>query len=65
MRQKPTPQDTFFSLREERLSMRPSSVATEFVDMDWDEEDTTSDAGDNSTRVSLQSVSICLNPQCT
>ncbi|RDA87326.1 hypothetical protein CP532_2647 [Ophiocordyceps camponoti-leonardi (nom. inval.)] len=36
---------------------RPVSVATEFVDTDWDEE-LASDIEDNSPRVSLQSVSL-------
>ena len=54
MRQKPT-RDTFFSLKAESQTQRPSSVATEFVDTDWDEE-IVSEAEDNSPRVSLQSV---------
>ena len=49
--------DTFFSVKSEAYD-RPTSVATEFVDTDWDEQDTLSDAGDNSPRVSLQSVSL-------
>lgn len=56
MRQKPAPRDTFFSLKSEPYNARPTSVATEFVDTDWDEE-IISDAEDNSPRVSLQSVS--------
>ncbi|KAF4123454.1 SAM protein [Geosmithia morbida] len=54
MRQKPAPRDTFFSLRNEAQDLRPVSVATEFVDTDWDEE-TFSEPEDNSPRVSLQS----------
>ncbi|RDA92644.1 hypothetical protein CP533_1438, partial [Ophiocordyceps camponoti-saundersi (nom. inval.)] len=38
-------------------SHRPVSVATEFVDSDWDEE-IVSDAEDNSPRVSLQSLKL-------
>lgn len=56
MRQKPAPRDTFFSLRSEPHNARPTSVATEFVDTDWDEE-IISEVEDNSPRVSLQSVS--------
>lgn len=56
MRQKPAPRDTFFSLKNDVLDQRPLSVATEFVDTDWDEE-IISDTEDNSPRVSLQSVS--------
>ncbi|CAM1506620.1 Fc.00g062610.m01.CDS01 [Cosmosporella sp. VM-42] len=56
MRQKPAPRDTFFSLRNESQQFqRPTSVATEFVDTDWDEDDIISDAEDNSPRISLQS----------
>ncbi|GJN68607.1 SAM and PH domain-containing protein [Purpureocillium lilacinum] len=53
MRQKPA-RDTFFSFKDERQAPRPTSVATEFVDTDWDEELLT-EAEDNSPRVSLQS----------
>ncbi|PNY24721.1 Protein pob1 [Tolypocladium capitatum] len=53
MRQKPA-RDTFFSLKTESQTQRPTSVATEFVDTDWDEE-IVSEAEDNSPRVSLQS----------
>lgn len=63
MRQKPTPRDTFFSLKSEpQTVLRPASVATEFVDTDWDEDDDEiiSEAEDNSPRVSLQSVRIKL-----
>lgn len=59
MRQKPAPQNTFFNLKQEPQQFRPTSVATEFVDTDWDEEDDedeVSEAEDNSPRVSLQSV---------
>lgn len=58
MRQKPAPQNTFFNLKQEPQQFRPTSVATEFVDTDWDEEDDedeVSEAEDNSPRVSLQS----------
>jgi hypothetical protein len=61
MRQKPAPRDTFFSLKNEMIDQRPTSVATEFVDTDWDE-DIISDAEDNSPRISLQSVSGSLLP---
>ncbi|KAH8179999.1 SAM and PH domain-containing protein [Sarocladium implicatum] len=57
MRQKPAPRDTFFSLRNEsqvQTEQRPISVATEFVDTDFDDEDALTDDG-NSPRVSLQS----------
>lgn len=56
MRQKPAPRDTFFSLKSEpQTFLRPSSVTTEFVDTDFDD-DTVSETGNNSPRVSLQSV---------
>jgi hypothetical protein len=60
MRQKPLPRDTFFSLKNDsQLLERPISVATEFVDTDWEEEDEIiSDEEDNSPRISLQSVCI-------
>lgn len=64
MRQKPAPQNTFFNLKHQPQQFRPTSVATEFVDTDWDEEDDhdddddmISEPEDNSPRVSLQSVS--------
>lgn len=60
MRQKPAPRDTFFSLRSEPQSFRPDSVATEFVDTDWDED--ISEPEDNSPRVSLQSVCNTKHP---
>ncbi|KAM0253594.1 hypothetical protein ACHAQJ_007223 [Trichoderma viride] len=59
MRQKPAPQNTFFNLKHESQPQqtRPTSVATEFVDTDWDEEDddAMSEPEGNSPRVSLQS----------
>jgi hypothetical protein len=60
MRQKPAPQNTFFNLKHEpQQQTRPTSVATEFVDTDWDEEDddAMSEPEGNSPRLSLQSVS--------
>ncbi|KAF5615380.1 hypothetical protein F25303_13799 [Fusarium sp. NRRL 25303] len=58
MRQQPLPRDTFFSLKNDsQLLDRPISVATEFVDTDWEEEDEIiSDEEDNSPRISLQSA---------
>lgn len=56
MRQKAATRDTFFSLKSGMVDQRPLSVATEFVDTDWDEE-IISDDENNSPRVSLQSVS--------
>ncbi|KAF5620407.1 pob1 [Fusarium tjaetaba] len=58
MRQQPVPRDTFFSLKNDsQLLDRPISVATEFVDTDWEEEDEIiSDDEDNSPRISLQSA---------
>ncbi|KAJ2975096.1 hypothetical protein NQ176_g5709 [Zarea fungicola] len=56
MRQKPAPRDTFFNLINNSQQCRPMSVATEFVDTDWDEEETIlTDVEDNSPRVSVQS----------
>ncbi|KAL7950766.1 hypothetical protein V8C42DRAFT_130027 [Trichoderma barbatum] len=58
MRQKPTPQSTFFNLKQEPQQFRPTSVATEFVDTDWDEEEdeeVSEPEDNNSPRVSLQS----------
>ncbi|KAH7328812.1 hypothetical protein B0I35DRAFT_27540 [Stachybotrys elegans] len=55
MRQKPVPRETFFNLKHEPRSLRPESVATEFVDTDWDEDDIISEPEDNSPRLSLQS----------
>jgi hypothetical protein len=58
MRQRPLPRDTFFSLKNDsQILERPISVATEFVDTDWEEEDEIiSDEEDNSPRISLQSA---------
>ncbi|OAA78203.1 SAM and PH domain-containing protein [Akanthomyces lecanii RCEF 1005] len=59
MRQKPAPQDTFFNLINDSQHYRPTSVATEFVDTDWDEEDTVlTDAEDISPRGSFQSTTL-------
>ncbi|KOS18952.1 Protein pob1 [Escovopsis weberi] len=59
MRQKEISRDTFFSLKHEPQQFRPISVATEFVDTDWDEEeDIESDPEENSPRASLQSVPL-------
>ncbi|KFA70898.1 hypothetical protein S40288_10119 [Stachybotrys chartarum IBT 40288] len=55
MRQKPASRDNFFSFKNEPRSYRPESVATEFVDTDWDEDDIISEPDDNSPRLSLQS----------
>ncbi|KAF1731955.1 Protein pob1 [Beauveria bassiana] len=56
MRQKPAPNDTFFNLINDSQHYRPTSVATEFVDTDWDEEETVlTDAEDSSPRGSFQS----------
>lgn len=57
MRQKSNLRETFFSMRDER----PMSVATEFVDMDWDE-DIISEGDDNSPRNSVNSVSFMFSP---
>lgn len=58
MRQKPAPKNTFFSLINESQPKRPISVATEFVDTDWDGDDQIiSDDEENSPRVSVRSVS--------
>jgi len=54
MRQKPGMRDSLFSPKRDT---RPMSVATEFVDMDW-EEDIMSDVEDNSPRHSVNSVSL-------
>lgn len=58
MRQKSNLRDTFFGLKSEPQN-RPVSVATEFVDTDWDEE-IISEAEDNSPRHSVHSVSTTL-----
>jgi len=58
MVEKATLRDTFFSLKRER-QRRPTSVATEFVDTDWDDDDILSDPEEpmeNSPRHSLKSV---------
>lgn len=56
---KPGSRQSFFSFRNDSQQFRPTSVATEFVDTDWEEEDEIiSDVEDNSPRVSLQSVSV-------
>ncbi|KAM4054932.1 SAM and PH domain-containing protein [Hirsutella rhossiliensis] len=47
-------EDAFLTSKLESHAHRPMSVATEFVDTDWDEE-IVSDVEDNSPRVSLQS----------
>lgn len=59
MRERSSLRDTFFGLKREPQK-RPTSVATEFVDTDWDEDDILSDFEepvDNSPRASLRSVS--------
>ncbi|PHH67132.1 hypothetical protein CDD80_878 [Ophiocordyceps camponoti-rufipedis] len=55
MRHKPTDESFYSKADANAYYQRPISVATEFVDIDWDEE-ITSDAEDNSPRVSLQSL---------
>lgn len=64
MKERNSLRDTFFSLKRE-TQRRPVSVATEFVDTDFDdEEDILTDfeePGDNSPRASLHSVSL---PTC-
>ncbi len=59
MRQKQSLRDTFFSIKNEPLQ-RPTSVATEFVDTDYDDDDLASDIEDNSPRISVNSVSVVL-----
>lgn len=57
MRQKVHLHDPFFGLK--GLDLRPSSIATEIVDTEWDEEDDVSEIEDedpNSPRISLNSV---------
>ncbi|KAK5990450.1 hypothetical protein PT974_08718 [Cladobotryum mycophilum] len=59
MRQKPIPRDAFFNLRQgPQQQFRPTSVATEFVDTDWDGEDIESEEEEeeNSPRASVQSA---------
>ncbi|KAF4594572.1 SAM and PH domain-containing protein [Ophiocordyceps camponoti-floridani] len=55
MRQKPIDESFYSKADAKAYYQRPISVATEFVDIDWDEE-VASDAEDNSPRVSLQSL---------
>lgn len=58
MLQKTRHQDSFFGMKGPQP--RPTSVATEFVDTDWDEDEIISDMEDddaNSPRVSMNSVS--------
>jgi hypothetical protein len=58
MRERSSFRDTFFRVKREPQT-RPISVATEFVDTDWDEDDILSDPEepiDNSPRASLNSV---------
>lgn len=59
MRQKNQLHDPFFGLK--GYDPRPTSVATEFVDTDWDEEDDIvseiEDDDPDSPRISLNSVS--------
>jgi hypothetical protein len=56
MRQKQSLRDTFFGIKNEP-QRRPGSVATEFMDTDWDDEDLVSEIEDNSPRLSINSVS--------
>lgn len=55
MRQKQFTRDTFFNVKNGPYMDRPTSVATEIVDTDWDEQDTLSEAGEDSPRLSLHS----------
>jgi hypothetical protein len=55
MRQKQSLRDTFFGLKSE--PQRPTSVATEFMDTDYDDDEIVSEIEDNSPRVSINSVS--------
>ncbi len=57
MRQKQSLRDTFFGLKGEQ-QLRPTSVATEFMDTDWDddEDEIVSEFEENSPRVSVNSV---------
>jgi hypothetical protein len=58
MQQRAPSHDSFFSLK--GADLRPGSVATEFVDTDWEEDGIISDLEDdesNSPRTSLNSVS--------
>lgn len=54
MREKAPMRDTFFGIKAE--PQRPTSVATEFMDMEWDD-DVLSEFEDNSPRISVNSVS--------
>lgn len=59
MQQKARPHDSFFGLK--GPEPRPSSIATEIVDTDWDEDEdiiseNEEDDGNNSPRLSLNSV---------
>lgn len=59
MKERGSLRDAFFGLNREPQG-RPLSVATEFVDTDWDDEDILTDfeePGDNSPRGSFHSVS--------
>jgi hypothetical protein len=59
MQQKSRLHDSFFGMK--GPEPRPSSVATEIVDTDWDEDDVFSEIEDddpNSPRVSLNSVGL-------
>lgn len=58
MRQKAGARDSLFVMKRDE---RPMSVATEFVDMDWDE-DLMSEMEENSPRHSVNSVSIAYRP---
>lgn len=58
MQQKSRLHDSFFGMK--GPEPRPSSIATEIVDTEWDDEDIISDIEDDeadSPRMSLQSVS--------
>lgn len=59
MKERGSLREAFFGLKREPQG-RPVSVATEFVDTDWDDEDILTDfeePGDNSPRGSFHSVS--------
>lgn len=61
MRQKAQLHDQFFTFKDLTPTHRPTSVATEFVDTDWDEEDEEivseiEDEAENSPRLSLNST---------
>ena len=63
MEERSSLRDTFFS-RKRETQRRPVSVATEFMDTDWDDEEDIStdfeEPGDNSPRASIHSVSSSL-----